>query len=333
MKPRGGSPPDGVTSPPLVSVVTPVYNGADYLAECIESVLAQTYTSWEYVIIDNCSTDDTNRIARRYAETDDRIRVVRNEKLLSASANANRCMEAISAASKYTKMLHADDFMFPRCLEEMVAVAERHPEVGIVCSYRLQGTRILSVGLPYQTQIVPGHEACRMNLVDGPYTLGSPSAHLLRSEIVRGRRPFYDETHIAEDVEADFEVLEGWDLGFVHQVLVFSRVHDASITATNAVLRAEMANGFYLLRKFGPRHLDDAEMKALTRRALRKYYRLLGEDAVRGGLPQGYWAFHKETLERSGLRLNPGRVAFGAARAILRRIAGRAGSDPSTRWP
>jgi glycosyltransferase involved in cell wall biosynthesis len=328
MKPRGGSPPDRVTSPPLVSVVTPVYNGADYLAECIESVLAQTYTSWEYVIIDNCSTDDTNRIARRYAETDDRIRVVRNEKLLSASANANRCMEAISAASKYTKMLHADDFMFPRCLEEMVAVAERHPEVGIVGSFRLQGTKILSVGLTYDTEVISGNDACRMNLGPGPYTLGSPSAHLFRSDVVRGRKPFYVESHIAEDVEAAFQVLEGWDLGFVHQVLVFSRVHEKSITAQSAGLRAQMANSLYLLRKFGKRHLSADEYRAATRKALRKYYRMLGEDLLRGGLPEGYWAFHKDAFVRSELRLSRLRVAMGAGRAVLRRIALRPPFDP-----
>ena len=64
---------------PLVSVVTPVFNGGKFLGECIDSVLAQTYTNWEYVIVDNCSTDATLEIAQRYAAADPRIRVYHND--------------------------------------------------------------------------------------------------------------------------------------------------------------------------------------------------------------------------------------------------------------
>ena len=59
---------------PLVSVLTPVYNCEKYLRTCIESVLAQTYTNWEYVIVNNCSTDGTLAIAQEYAAADSRIR-------------------------------------------------------------------------------------------------------------------------------------------------------------------------------------------------------------------------------------------------------------------
>ena len=55
------------TQQPLVSVVTPVYNGQRFLHECIESVLSQTYRNWEYVIVDNVSDDDTVRIAEEFA--------------------------------------------------------------------------------------------------------------------------------------------------------------------------------------------------------------------------------------------------------------------------
>ena len=75
---------------PLVSVVTPVYNGAAYLRECIESVLRQTYSNWEYIIVNNCSTDATQEIVEEYAKKDSRIRVHNNDVFLAIIANHNK---------------------------------------------------------------------------------------------------------------------------------------------------------------------------------------------------------------------------------------------------
>jgi glycosyltransferase involved in cell wall biosynthesis len=121
-------------SQPLVNIVTPVYNGEKYLADCIESVLAQTYTNWEYVIMNNCSTDGTSDIAESYALKDSRIRVVRNEKLLNMIQNWNAAMRQISPESKYCKVVHADDMLLPSCITQMTEIAEASPNVGIVGS-------------------------------------------------------------------------------------------------------------------------------------------------------------------------------------------------------
>jgi cellulose synthase/poly-beta-1,6-N-acetylglucosamine synthase-like glycosyltransferase len=86
---------------PLVSVLTPVYNGEAYLAECIESLLAQTYSNWEYTIVNNCSTDGTLSIDQRYARTDTRIHVWENETLLNLIANHHGAFHLVSAESKY----------------------------------------------------------------------------------------------------------------------------------------------------------------------------------------------------------------------------------------
>src|SRR4030088_1603665 len=98
---------------PRVSVVTPVYNGAHYLEECIQSVLRQTYSDWEFVIVDNCSTDRSAEIALRYASQDPRIRVERPAAFLDALDNHNRAMRAVDPRSQYCKVVHADDWLYP----------------------------------------------------------------------------------------------------------------------------------------------------------------------------------------------------------------------------
>src|SRR6266849_11139731 len=169
-------------SEPLVSIVTPVYNGADHLAECVESILAQSYQDWECTIVNNCSTDASAEIARSYAAKDSRIRVHDNEKFLRVIANHNVALRQISPSSKYCKIVFADDWIFPECLERMVAIAEEHPTVGIVGAYRLDGLHVNCDGLPYPSPITPGRELCRATLLGGPGVFGSPTSVLIRAE-------------------------------------------------------------------------------------------------------------------------------------------------------
>jgi len=131
---------------PLVSIVTPVYNNAEYLAECIESVLAQSYSHWDYTIVNNCSTDGTLSVAQKYAMRDVRIRIVNNERYLSIIENHNHAIRQISSESRYCKFVFADDWLYPTCIEEMVRVAEEHPSVGLVGAYTMDGQAVLWQG-------------------------------------------------------------------------------------------------------------------------------------------------------------------------------------------
>src|SRR6266511_2705323 len=105
---------------PLVSVVTPVYNGEKYLIECIESVLAQTYRNWEYIIVNNCSTDRSFDIAQSYAQRDARIRIHNNREFVAVIQNHNIAFRQISPQSRFCKIVHADDWLFPECIRPMV---------------------------------------------------------------------------------------------------------------------------------------------------------------------------------------------------------------------
>src|SRR5450631_1552731 len=147
-------------NPPRVSVVTPVYNGDKHLAACIDSVLAQDYPNFEYLIINNFSSDRTLEIAQEYAARDPRIKVHTNERLLNVVESHNRAFELSPPECKYIKIVGADDWLYPNCLSEMVAVAEKYPTIGMVTSYVLVDERIGWDGLPYPSTFVKGRDIC-----------------------------------------------------------------------------------------------------------------------------------------------------------------------------
>src|SRR5262245_31857802 len=184
-----------------VSVITPVYNEEGHLAECIESVLAQTYDNWTYTIVDNCSTDRSLEIARQYAARDPRIRVVENHEFVRALANFNRALRHVQPESQYCKFVLADDWIYPECLERMVAVAEANPSVGLVGAYALEGTKVSLAGLPYDQHVLMGREACRRHLLDGLHIFGTQTSVLYRADFVRATDAFFNESNVQADTE------------------------------------------------------------------------------------------------------------------------------------
>jgi glycosyltransferase involved in cell wall biosynthesis len=285
---------------PLVSVVTPVYNGERYLTECIESVLAQTYENWEYVIVNNCSTDRSLEIATRYAEKDSRIRVHSNREFLPVIQNWNHALRQISPESKYCKEVHADDWLFPACLAEMVAVAETHSSVGMVGAYRLEGPWVESDGLPYPSTIVPGREVCRLSLLGQLHVFASPTSWLIRSDHLRSRKAFYNESYLHADAEACFAVLRHSDFGFVHQVLTFTRLHSQSISASLAQqLDTPRLDLFRILKEYGPVYLSAEDYDACVKKSINAYYRFLAHNVVRRK-GRDFWEYHRTGLETLG---------------------------------
>lgn len=118
------------TNYPRVTIGLPVYNGQNYLAETMESLLAQTYTDFELVICDNASTDRTEAICREFAARDERVRYHRNETNIGASANYNRVFELGRGA--YFKWAAHDDLLAPTYLERCVEVLDNNPDVVLV---------------------------------------------------------------------------------------------------------------------------------------------------------------------------------------------------------
>ena len=107
--------------------------------------------------------------------------------------NHDIALSLISPESQYCKVLHADDFMFPECLERMVNVAVANPSVGIVGAYRLDDKEVNLDGLPYPSTVVAGREICRQFLLNGLFVFGSPSSVLIRSDLIRSRKQYIDD--------------------------------------------------------------------------------------------------------------------------------------------
>jgi glycosyltransferase involved in cell wall biosynthesis len=255
-----------VTSPvpPLVSIVTPVYNGEEYLAQCIESVLKQTYSNWEYLIVNNCSTDSTPEIVEAYARQDCRIHVYHNDTFLDpAEVNFNHALRLLSPDSRYCKMVLADDWIYPECIERMVELAEASPSVGIVGAYGLRGDEFVWRGLPVSCSVVPGREIGRDHLLGKLYVFGNPTSTLLRSDLVRASDPFYNELNTHSDTEKCYELLQSCDMGFVHQVLSYSRPRKNSLRSysqrMNTLGPARIAD----IISFGAFYLEDREWKII----------------------------------------------------------------------
>lgn len=304
-------------SQPLVSVLTPVYNGEKYLAECIESVLAQTYQNWEYCIVNNCSTDRTLEIAEAYEKRDKRIRVHNNSEFVGCDQNGNIAFRQISLNSKYCKVVHADDWLFPECIMKMVELAEAHPTVTIVGAYGLRNEYVSWDGLPYPSTVISGREICRNTLLGRLYVFGSPTSLLIRSDEVRKRSAFYNEANPECDIETCFDILRGSDFGFVHQVLTFTREHAEAESSFNNRYGVHYLGNLEILTKYGRSFLSAEEYERCARQYWEKYYRFLGCIMVYRNKQKGFWEFHRKTLERLGYSLSVPKVAKALLGEVL----------------
>lgn len=296
-------------SEPLISVVIPFFNTARYLSDCIESVLAQSYGNWECILVNNCSTDGSREIAEAYARREARIRLVDNENFLGQVQNYNHALRQISRGSSYSKIVQADDSIFPNCLTEMASLAQKHPTIGIVGSYYLSGIQVKGCGLPYPVKVVPGAEACRFHLLFHPdkYLFGTPTSVMYRSDLVRSRDPFYDEESLLEDYDVCYHLLRESDFGFVHQVLTFLRVEEDSLTGQIREFDPYLLHALICLKKYGQLYLTKREYDERVRTISNRYFDALARGVLYRAEKE-YWEYHRRGLESIGYDLSVARL-------------------------
>lgn len=107
----------------LVSIITPSYNTSKYIGKTIESVLKQTYENWEMIIVDDCSTDDTDEVVKPYL-SDKRIKYIKNDKNSGAAISRNCALR--EAGGKWIAFLDSDDLWNPKKLEKQIEFMEKN---------------------------------------------------------------------------------------------------------------------------------------------------------------------------------------------------------------
>jgi len=129
---------------PILSVYMPVFNAAPYLSQSIESILNQTLTNFEFIIVDDHSTDNSWKIIKSYARRDSRIRIYRNRLNLGVSTNSNIAISL--ARCKYLARMDADDISTPDRLEKQYKYLKLHPNtvvVGAQCTIINQNDQVI----------------------------------------------------------------------------------------------------------------------------------------------------------------------------------------------
>jgi glycosyltransferase involved in cell wall biosynthesis len=291
------------TDQPLVSILTPVFNEEEFLAECIESVLAQTYSHWDYTIVNNVSNDQSLAVAQKYAARDPRIRIINNHRFLSVVENHNHTIHQVSPDSKYCKFVFADDWLYPNCLEQMVQLAERNPSVGVVGAYTMDGHAVRWRGPQYPSHCIAGREICRRQLLGGPYVFGTMTSLLVRSDLVQRRPVFFNEHNLQADMEACFDLLQESDFGFIHQVLSFGRERER-VDFFAANMNSHRLGDFVIFLKYGPSLLKPTEYNRRWKVVRRDYHRVLAHNVLRLR-PKQFWQYHRDTLAAFGGRIDP----------------------------
>jgi glycosyltransferase involved in cell wall biosynthesis len=232
---------------PKITVLMPVYNVAGYVGEAIESILNQTFTDFELLIIDDGSTDATYEKAGSFA--DPRIRLIRNESNIGLANTLNKGIE--SARGEYIARMDGDDISLPQRLEKQLVILEQHPKTDICgAGYRFFGSKNYEVIYPCT------HDAIRVGLIFGCCMI----IPLMRRESLIKHNLRYEQKFFpAEDYRFWIRCIGQLTMHNLQEVLFLYRAHPAQVSETmhnQSEMAAGIANSYF--RSLFPSLTQDA---------------------------------------------------------------------------
>lgn len=207
-----------------ISVCIPSYNYGRFIRQAIQSVLNQTYQDFELIIVDNCSTDNTEEVVKSFLNIDKRIKFVRNETNIGFVKNLNKCLSL--ASGECISILHADDMYLPNMLEKEVAVLDSNPEVGLVYSsvkiISEEGT-VTKEYHPFDRDYILNREEEFKRLILGNY-IRTPTVTVRREcYSVLGR--YNEEIPFTSDWEMWLRIALDYGVAFISEPLACYRIH------------------------------------------------------------------------------------------------------------
>lgn len=266
-----------VVSSALVAIVTPVYNGAAYLAETMENVQCLDYPNLVHVVLDNASTDATPRIIRRYVDRKVPVFANRNPETLPMEANWSAAIKLIPKEAKYFWLLCADDTLAQHAIRRTVALAESDPNIVLVGSLWRTGPFVVGEELSHEQTVFPGKDILRTYLRREHAALAGMNK-LVRCSMIDEAVPYYGHNGIAmsTDTEANMRACLRGNFGFIHEVLYHWRSHAECMTmkVSRKMLLFE-ADWPLLVDRYGPHVLSHREYTECRRRFRRHLLRRL----------------------------------------------------------
>ncbi len=212
---------------PTVTVLMPVYNGARFLRESIESILNQTFNDFECLIIDDASTDTSREIIRSF--TDPRIKLIENANNCGLVKTLNRGLAL--AKGEYIARQDQDDISYPARLEKQVTFLNSHPQIVLL------GTNIHNIdengkkSISYGYSIVSTPAAIHWQIIfDNPFV---HSSVMFRTEIIRNLGGYNDHFNACEDFDLFSRVCSSYGTTNLNEKIIEYRYHSASMIATS----------------------------------------------------------------------------------------------------
>lgn len=276
---------------PAVSVCIPCYRGAAHLAAAIESVLAQTWSDFELIVVDDNSPDNTVELMQQF--TDPRIRFLVNPANLGPDGNWNRCLEL--ARGRYFKLLPQDDLLAPTCLAEQVEVLERDnlEKIALVfCARTILDARdrsIMTRGYPQrQSGAIKAAALIRQCVRRGTNVIGEPGGVMFRRKLATAAGKFDASIGYVLDLDYWVRLLLHGDGYYLAKPLASFRVSGGSWSVRIGARQSEEYQRFIQKLMGDPRYSASktdvfsgkvmAKVNAMLRAVL---YRFLAMDARR----------------------------------------------------